>query len=141
MGRPYPPPDGRDRRLRRLTPTMNVITRTGRLTNDPARRDTPKGVVAVFRLAADHNRRRLWIDIECWGQIAGTAASHLRQGRHVAVNGELVATTYHDHAGNRRERWYVKAAQLTYLDAPSPTDAPDPTASPIDSGGHAHTNH
>ena len=65
---------------------MNVVTLTGRLHNDPARRETSKGVVTTFRLAVDANRHRLWIDIETWGQLAGTA-THLTKGRHVAVTG------------------------------------------------------
>ena len=68
---------------------MNVLTLTGRLTADPVRRDTPKGVVCEFRLAVD-TRPRLWITVQTWGQLAGRCAQHLHAGRHVAVAGPLV---------------------------------------------------
>ena len=55
---------------------MNVLTLTGRLTADPVRRDTPKGVVCEFRLAVD-GRPRLWITVQTWGQLAGRCAQHL----------------------------------------------------------------
>lgn len=98
---------------------MNVITLTGYLHNDPARRDIPShGVVAEFRLAVREPRHRLWIDVECWGQLAGTVAAHLIKGRHVAVTGELRHTTYHGRDGQRREDWTVRADRITFLDNP-----------------------
>ena len=56
---------------------MNCLNLTGRLTNDPVRRDTSHGVVAVFRLAVDDRTHRLWIDVETWGRLAGIVAAHL----------------------------------------------------------------
>ena len=52
---------------------MNVFTVTGRLTADPARRDTDKGVVVEFRLAVD-GQRRLWLPVTC-GVISPAPAS------------------------------------------------------------------
>ena len=64
---------------------MNVLTVTGRLTTDPARRDTDKGVVCDFRIAVD-GQRRLWLPVTCWGNLAGTCKRYLRAGRRVAVS-------------------------------------------------------
>jgi single-strand DNA-binding protein len=96
---------------------MNVVAMTGTLSGDPARRETAKGVVTTFRIASD-GAPRVWIDIECWGHLAGTCAAHLDRGRHVAVAGSLGHTTWTDREGARRERWFVKAAQVTFLDRP-----------------------
>lgn len=98
---------------------MNVITLTGRLHNDPARRDTPKGVVATFRLAVDTNRHRLWIDIDTWGHLAGTVAAHLTKGRLIAVTGSLRNTPYTDRSGQRRDHWHVHADRISFLDTPA----------------------
>jgi single-strand DNA-binding protein len=96
---------------------MNVVAITGTLTGDPARRETPKGVVTTFRIGSD-GAPRVWIDVECWGHLAGTCAAHLDRGRHVAVSGALGHATWTDREGARRERWFVKAAQVTFLDQP-----------------------
>ena len=96
---------------------MNVIVLTGRLESDPARRDTPKGVVATFRLVANHRGHRLWIDIESWGHLAGTVAAHLVKGRLVAVTGALRNKPY-TRDGQRRDYWYIAAGDVTFLDQP-----------------------
>jgi len=96
---------------------MNVAAITGRLTADPARRETGKGVVTTFRLASDSSPRLL-IDIECWGHLAGTTAAHLTARRHVAVSGALAHPQWTDRQGGRAERWFIRAAQVTFLDGP-----------------------
>jgi single-stranded DNA-binding protein len=96
---------------------MNVLTLTGRLTADPVRRDTNKGVVCEFRLAVD-SRPRLWIVVQTWGALAGRCAQHLHAGRHVAVSGPLVCEQYAARAGDRASRWFTRAVTVTYLDRP-----------------------
>jgi single-stranded DNA-binding protein len=96
---------------------MNVLTVTGHLAGDPARRDTPRGVVCEFRLAVD-GRPRLWLSVETWGQLAGRCAKHLHNGRHIAATGSLVCDEYVTRAGERANRWYLRATQLTFLDPP-----------------------
>ena len=97
--------------------TMNSITIIGTLTDNPARRDTKRGVVATFRLAAS-GTPRIWIDIESWGQLAGRVAQYLVKGRSVAVVGNLAHDSWTDQAGHRRDRWYIRAERITFLDAP-----------------------
>jgi single-stranded DNA-binding protein len=101
---------------------MNVLTLTGRLTADPVRRDTPKGVVCEFRLAVD-TRPRLWITVQTWGLLAGRCAPHLHAGRHVAVSGPLVCEEYATRAGEPASRWFTRATTVTYLDRPDPATA------------------
>ena len=94
---------------------MNVVTLTGRLTSNPARRATTKGVVCQFALAVD-GRPRLWIPVDTWGQLAGRCAQHLHSGRRVAVSGPLLCEEYVTRAGDRATRWLVRANQVTFLD-------------------------
>ncbi len=96
---------------------MNVLTITGRLTADPVRRDTTRGVVTELRLAVD-SRPRLWITVEAWGQLAGRCAQHLVLGRHTAVTGQLVCDEYLRN-GEKQTRWFCRATSVTFLDAPS----------------------
>ena len=135
MGCPHPPTARHNRRLRRLSETtadMNVITLTGRLNNDPVRCNTPHhGVVAEFRLAVREPRHRLWIDVESWGQLAGTVAAHLAKGRHVAVTGEIRHTSYHGRDGQRHDDWKVHADRIIFLDPPPPDPAAEPGADPL----------
>lgn len=96
---------------------MNVLTVTGRLVADPARRNTPNGVVCEFRLAID-GRPRLWLNIETWGHLAGRCAQHLASGRHVSASGTLCCDEYVTRVGDKASRWYLRATNLTYLDRP-----------------------
>ena len=97
---------------------MNVVTLTGHLTADPVRRDTTSGVVCEFRLAVD-SRPRLWISVEVWGHLAGRCAQHLRSGRHVALTGRLCHDEFVTRSGDKADRWYAKAHQVTFLDRPN----------------------
>ena len=97
---------------------MNVVAMTGRLTGEPARKETGKGVLTTFRIGSD-DPPRVWVDIETWGHLAGTCAAHLGRGRHVAIVGSLAHREWTDQAGERRQRWLVKASSVTFLDRPN----------------------
>ena len=100
---------------------MNVLTVTGRLTTDPARRDTTKGVVCDFRIAVD-GPQRLWLPVTCWGQLAGTCKRYLHKGRHIAASGTLCVSEYIAN-GENRTRMFLRAERITFLDgAPAPDD-------------------
>jgi single-strand DNA-binding protein len=105
---------------------MNLVAITGHLTADPARKETSKGVVTTFRVGSDDSPR-VWVDVEAWGHLAGTCAAHLARGRHIAVSGTLAHTQWTDRVGERRERWFIRAAQVTFLDSP-PTATGDDRA-------------
>ena len=100
---------------------MNILCLTGRVADQPVRRDTNKGVVCEFRLAA-HGRPRLWITVVTWGHLAGVCAQHARPGRAIAVTGELRHDQYTTRGGERAERWYCKAADVTFLGPPESVD-------------------
>ena len=96
---------------------MNVAAVTGHLTADLARRKTTRGDATTFRVGSD-NSPRIWIDVECWGHLAGTVAAHLTARRHVAVTGSLAHSQWTDRHGTRVERWFSRATQVTVLDRP-----------------------
>jgi single-strand DNA-binding protein len=99
---------------------MNVLTVTGRLTTDPARRDTTKGVVCDFRLAID-GQQRLWLPVTCWGHLAGTCKQYLRRGRRIAASGTLCVNEYIT-GGENRSHLFLRAERITFLDAANKTE-------------------
>jgi single-strand DNA-binding protein len=112
---------------------MNVLTVTGRLTADPARRDSSKGVVCDFVVAVD-GQRRLFLPVTVWGRLAGTCAAHLHRGRQVAVSGQLRVDEYLASGGDTKRRWYLRGEHVTFL---TPQDAPrnDACSQPGGAGG------
>lgn len=101
---------------------MNTITITGRVENDPIRKETNDSVVTTFRLASGRTGSRggrLWIDIDAWGQLGGTAARTATKGRTVVVNGRLQARSYENREGERVTVWSIVASDIEYLDKPA----------------------
>ena len=97
---------------------MNVLTLAGRVSSNPVRRETTRGVVCEFRLAVEC-RPRLWIVVQTWGQTAGRVAQHITTGRTIAVSGALISESYTTRTGETAVRWYVRATSITYLDRPA----------------------
>lgn len=101
---------------------MNVLTVTGRLADEPIRRETSKGVVCEFRLTVV-GRPRIYLTIQTWGHLAGRCAQHLTTGRHVGVTGSLRHDHWITHSGERADRWYARATDVVFLDQPSDSDS------------------
>ncbi len=97
---------------------MNVLTLAGRVSSNPVRRETTRGVICEFRLAVEC-RARLWIVVQTWGQTAGRVAQHITTGRTIAVSGALISESYATRTGETAVRWYVRATSITYLDRPA----------------------
>jgi single-strand DNA-binding protein len=104
---------------------MNVLTVTGRLVDDPVRRETTKGVVSEFRLAVA-GRPRIYLTVQTWGHLAGCCARHLTTGRHVGVAGSLCHDQWITRTGDRADRWFVRANEVAFLDQPGDTDDDSP---------------
>lgn len=100
---------------------MNVLTVTGRLADEPVRRETPKGVVCEFRLAVA-GRRRIYLTIQTWGHLAGRCAQHLTTGRLIGVTGSLRHDQWITRAGERADRWYASATDVVFLDRVGASD-------------------
>lgn len=96
---------------------MAFFIATGVISNDVVRRETTKGVLTTFRLETGAPRgRKLWIDIECWGHLAGTIARHGSKGRGVSVSGRLTQKTWRDKStGDARHRIVVTALNVELL--------------------------
>ena len=95
---------------------MNVLTLTGRIGDEPVRRDTTKGVVCEFRLAVD-GRPRLWIVVETWGHLAGAApniCTPVAGRRHR----QLAARPVRDQIRREGRAVVRKAHDVTFLDKP-----------------------
>jgi single-strand DNA-binding protein len=105
---------------------LNTISLVGRLTQDPTRRETPTGhTVTDLRLAVDRrdsregeDRGAVFVDVASWDGLAETAASYLAKGRLVAVNGRLEHDTWQAEDGTGRQRHYVVADTISFLDRP-----------------------
>ncbi len=90
---------------------MAFFTAIGTISNDIVRRETKNGVVPTFRLETGAPRgRKLWIDIECWGHLAGSIDRHGKTGRAVLASGQLSEKVWrHRSFGERRQRFTVVA--------------------------------
>ena len=75
-------------------------------------------------LAVD-GRPRLYLTIQTWGHLAGRCAQHLTTGRHVAITASMRRDQWITRAGERADRWYARANDVTFLDTPA--DARDDT--------------
>jgi len=117
---------------------MNVLAVTGRLSSDPARRDTSKGVVCEFRLAVD-GQRRLWLPVVCWGHLAGVCKKYLYKGRRVAVDGQLQVDEFLGAGGDLRRRWYLRADHVSFDEHPDATARPQ-SGDNADSGDSSEVN-
>lgn len=96
---------------------MAFFIATGTISNDVVRRETRNGVLATFRLETGAPRgRKLWIDVECWGHLAGTIAHHGGSGRSVNVSGRLTQKSWRDTAtGEARHRFVVTANDVDLI--------------------------
>ena len=100
---------------------MNTITITGRVETEPVRKEANDTVVTTFRLASGRTGNRggrLWIDIDAWGRLGGTAARSAQKGRTVVVTGRLQARSYHDRTGAKQTHWSIVASDIEYLAKP-----------------------
>ena len=100
---------------------MAFFIAAGTISNDIVRKETRNGVLATFRLETGAPRNgRLWIDIECWGHLAGTIAHHASKGRGVTVSGRLTQKTWRDKTtGESRYRYVVTATDVDLLTDPT----------------------
>lgn len=96
---------------------MAFFVGAGTIAEEVVRKETRNGVLAVFRLETGApNDRRLWIDVEAWGQLAGTVAHHGSAGRPVLVSGRLTYKTWRDReSGEARDRLVVTALDVDLL--------------------------
>ena len=101
--------------------TMNTVQLIGRLTDNPQASTTATGKsVCRIRLAVPGQNRDatpVFIDIETWNKLAEACDQHLEKGRRVSVHGRLAHDQWETEDGQRRQRHYIVATNIEFLDA------------------------
>ena len=108
---------------------INQVVFTARLTKDPELRETPSGnSVATLRVAIGRpdgkdgqDRGAAFYDVEVWNGLAKRCARYLAKGRRILVSGRLEHQQWEDDKDVSRQRNYVVAGQVNFLD-PAPKD-------------------
>lgn len=106
---------------------MNVVTLTARLTKDPELRQTrSKHSVSTLRVAIQRpstkegeDRGAVFADVEVWNATAENCVRFLSKGSRIAVVGRLELDEWKDEHDVPRQRTYVVANQVNFLD-PAP---------------------
>ena len=100
---------------------MNTVQLIGRLTQDPKADTTPTGKsVCRIRLAVPGFTRDatpVFIDVEAWNKLAEACDKHLEKGRRVSVTGRIAHDQWETEDGQKRQRHYVVADNIEFLDA------------------------
>ena len=118
---------------------MNSVNMIGRLASDPELKTTETGTkVADIRIAVRRWRRNgeeqepVWVNVTCFERLAEIVAEHGAKGRQVGINGRLELSQWTTDDDQRRERLFVIANELDFLDAPKGAGepAPQPEAKP-----------
>ena len=103
---------------------MNSINLTGRLTQDPDGRSTQSGTaVCSMRLAVQRQKSRegeergaVFVDVTAFAGLADVCAKYLEKGRQVAVSGRLEHDHWQASDGTKRQRHYIVADAVEFLD-------------------------
>ena len=98
------------------------ITVVGNVVNPPQRNRTANGSVTNFRLASTASRydresqawvdkKTLFLDVECWGELGANVSSTVSKGDPVIVFGELFTDEWESDQG-RRSKVKMRAAAV-----------------------------
>ncbi|MFN8163793.1 MAG: single-stranded DNA-binding protein [Solirubrobacterales bacterium] len=101
---------------------INQVALTARLTVDPELRSTPSGTsVATLRVAIQRpgDRGAAFYDVEVWGKLAESCTEFLAKGSRVGIAGRLEHQEWNSDNGSMRQRNYVVAEQVNFLDRPA----------------------
>ena len=105
---------------------MNVVTLTARLTKDPELRQTrSEHSVSTLRVAIQRpssrdgeDRGAVFYDVEVWNGTAENCVRYLSKGSRIAIVGRLELDQWKDEHDVPRQRSYVVATQVNFLDPP-----------------------
>ena len=115
-------PATRDRQPRKEN-GLNTIQLIGRLTDQPRLDTSTSGKqVCRMRLAVPGFNRDappVLIDLEAWNTLAEACRSQLESGRRLAVSGRIAHDQWHSSDGQTRQRHYVVADTVEFLDGRS----------------------
>lgn len=110
---------------------MNVVTLTARLTKDPELRQTrSEHSVSTLRVAIQRptsrdgeDRGAVFYDVEVWNGTAENCVRYLSKGSRIAIVGRLELDQWKDEHDVPRQRSYVVATQVNFLDPPPAGEA------------------
>lgn len=99
---------------------MNSITLVGRLTHPPESRSVGAGRACRIRVAVDRRTRdgAVFGDVDAFGLTGEACEAYLAKGRLVAVLGRLEHDIWDAADGSKREKHYVVASTVEFLDRP-----------------------
>src|SRR3977135_1323874 len=98
-------------------PALNRVTLVGRLASDPELHYTPSGsAVTQLRLATNEGEEPQFLNLSAWGKVAEFAASYLKKGRLLYVEGRLHWSTWQAADGSSRRSCEVRVSNLQALD-------------------------
>ena len=100
---------------------VNHVTLVGRLAADPEVNTTRAGSVTRLRVATNERPEAEFHSVSPWGSLGQVAASHLRSGRIVYLEGRLHNSAWTASDGTARRGYEVIAEAMQFLDAP-PSD-------------------
>lgn len=115
--------------MEQIKGTLNRVELLGWLGMEPELRFTPNGTatcklrVATKRPAGqDEDGKRTyeteWVNVEAWERLAELCNSYLHKGSRVLITGSLRTDSWQDReTGQNRSRMYVRAEDVTFLDA------------------------
>lgn len=121
--------------------SYNRVTLIGNLTQDPELKHTKSGrAVGEISLAlnrtwtTDKGEKKedvTFVEVILWGRDAENAASYLKKGRSVLVEGRLQMDSWTDsQSGQSRSKLRIVADSLQFLGAHQEGSSPDRTPSP-----------
>jgi single-strand DNA-binding protein len=99
-----------------------LITVVGNVVKPPQKNRTATGSVTKFRVASTAQRfdkesqrwvdkKPLFLDVECWGELAGNVSHTVSKGDPVVVHGELFTDEWDTDQG-RRSKTVIRAASV-----------------------------
>ena len=102
-------------------PALNRVLLVGRLAADPELRYTHSGSpVAQMRLATNEGEEPQFHQLSAWGKQAEFAASYLKKGRLLYVEGRLHWSSWQVADGSSRRSCEVRVGTLQVLDQRPP---------------------
>ena len=108
-------------------PALNRVTLVGRLASDPELHYTPSGsALTQLRLATNEGEEPEFHSLSAWGKLAEFAASYLKKGRLLYVEGRLHWSSWQAADGSQRRGCEVRVGNLQVLDQrPQPSEQPE----------------
>lgn len=120
--------------------SFNKAVLVGNLTRDPELKDVGQSRVCKFGLATNRKFKDInevmFIDIECWDNIADLCSKYLKKGRCILVEGDLRQDNWVDKAtGANRSKHFIYAKTIQFLDSGDKGESNEPVSTESYDGG------